>query len=62
MVNAYNLNSMDEDELEEGKLLLEAEAEQFREKYIESQKEFLLPKPQEVKAVMLRNQRVRVDD
>ena len=55
VVNAYNLNSMDEDELEEGKLLLEAEAEQFREKYIESQKEFLLPKPQEVKAVIQDN-------
>lgn len=55
VVNAYNLNSMDEDELEEGKLLLEAEAEQFREKYIESQKEFLLPKPQEAKAVIQDN-------
>jgi hypothetical protein len=49
VVNAYNLNSEDADELEEGQLLLEAEAEQFREKYIENQKEFLLPKPQEAK-------------
>ena len=55
VVNAYNLNSEDEDELEEGKLLLEAEAEQFREKYIENQKEFLLPKPQEAKAVVQDN-------
>ena len=55
VVNAYNLNSEDADELEEGKLLLEAEAEQFREKYIESQKEFLLPKPQEAKAVVQDN-------
>lgn len=55
VVNAYNLNSDDADELEEGKLLLEAEAEQFREKYIESQKEFLLPKPQEAKAVVQDN-------
>ena len=55
VVNAYNLNSYDPDELEEGRLLLEAEAEQFREKYIESQKEFLLPKPQEVKAVIQDN-------
>ena len=55
VVNAYNLNSDDSDELEEGKLLLEAEAEQFREKYIESQKEFLLPKPQEAKAVVQDN-------
>lgn len=49
VVNAYNLNSDDADELEEGRLLLEAEAEQFREKFIENQKEFLLPKPQEAK-------------
>lgn len=55
VVNAYNLNSYDPDELEEGRLLLEAEAEQFREKYIETQKEFLLPKPQEVKAVIQDN-------
>jgi len=55
VVNAYNLNSDDPDELEEGKLLLEAEAEQFREKYIESQKEFLLPKPQEAKAASVQD-------
>lgn len=55
VVNAYNLNSDDPDELEEGRLLLEAEAEQFREKYIETQKEFLLPKPQEVKAATVQD-------
>ncbi len=49
VVNAYNLNSDDEEALEEGKLLLEAEADQYREKYIENQANFLLPKPQEAK-------------
>lgn len=43
----YNLNSDDEDELSEGKLLLDAEADKYRDKFMDNQKKYLYPeKPQ----------------
>ena len=44
IVERYNLDSMDEDLAEEGKLLLDAKAESYREKLIQQQEEFQLPK------------------
>lgn len=43
IVEKYNLDSMDEDLVEEGKLLLDAKAEMYREKLIQKQQEYLLP-------------------
>jgi len=43
IVERYNLDSMDEDLAEEGKLLLDAKAESYREKLIKQQEEFQLP-------------------
>lgn len=43
----YNLNSEDEDEVSEGRLLLDAEADKYRDKFIDNQKKYLYPeKPQ----------------
>lgn len=47
ILEKYNLDSSDDDEAEEGKLLLEAKAEKYRQGLIEKQNEYLLPKPQE---------------
>lgn len=46
----YNLDSADDAELEEGKLLLEAKAERYRDEFISKQSKFLLPKAPEPKA------------
>jgi len=43
IVEKYNLDSMDEDLVEEGKLLLDAKAEAYREKLVQKQQEYLLP-------------------
>lgn len=43
VVDKYNLDSADDDLVEEGKLLLDAVAEKYREKLVEKQKDFLLP-------------------
>lgn len=43
IVEKYNLDSMDDDLVEEGKLLLDAKAEMYREKLIQKQQEYLLP-------------------
>ena len=43
IVERYNLDSMDEDLAEEGRLLLDAKAESYREKLIKQQEEFQLP-------------------
>lgn len=47
VVNQYKLNSDDEVEAEEGKLLLEAEADKYRDNLIGNQQKYLLPKPPE---------------
>lgn len=49
VVEAYNLDSEDETEKEEGLLLLEAKAEKFRDSFAESQQNYLLPKAPEPK-------------
>lgn len=43
IVDKYNLDSADDDLVEEGKLLLDAVAEKYREKLVDKQKDFLLP-------------------
>jgi hypothetical protein len=43
IVERYNLDSMDEDLVEEGKLLLDAKAESYREKLMQQQEEIQLP-------------------
>ncbi len=50
VVNAYNLNSEIEEEQAEGRMLLEAEADKYRDTLTQKQQEFLLPKPPEPKA------------
>jgi hypothetical protein len=44
IVDKYNLDSVDDDLVEEGKLLLDAVAEKYRSKLTEKQQEYLLPK------------------
>lgn len=55
IVSAYNLDSDDEAELAEGKLLLEAKAERYRDEFVKNQESFLLPKPPEPKPVEVDN-------
>lgn len=43
IVERYNLDSMDDDLVEEGKLLLDAKAEAYREKLIQQQEQLQLP-------------------
>jgi hypothetical protein len=43
VIEKYNLDSMDEDLQEEGKLLLDAKAEMYRDKLVQKQQEYLLP-------------------
>jgi hypothetical protein len=52
IVDAYKLNPdvYDESEVEEGRLLLEAEADKYRDGLVEKQKGFLLPKAPEPQA------------
>jgi hypothetical protein len=52
VVEAYKLNPdlFDESEVEEGKMLLEAEAEKYRDTMVAKQQEYLLPKPPEPKS------------
>lgn len=49
VVGAYNLQSEDEAEAEEGRELLEAKADRFRSELVQNQKQFLIPKPPEPK-------------
>lgn len=44
VVDAYNLDSDDDDEKETGQMLLDAKAEKYRDGFIEKQKDFLVPK------------------
>lgn len=50
IVKAYNLDSEDEAEVEEGRLLLEAKADKFRDAMIAQQQQYITPKPPEAKA------------
>jgi hypothetical protein len=43
IVEKYSLDSMDEDLVEEGKLLLDAKAEMYRDRLVQKQQEYLLP-------------------
>jgi hypothetical protein len=43
VIEKYNLDSMDDDLVEEGKMLLDAKVERFREKLVDRQKDTLLP-------------------
>jgi len=49
VVEKYNLNSDDESEIEEGRLLLEAKADKHRADFLKNQQNFLLPKAPEPK-------------
>ena len=44
IVEKYNLDSMDDDLVEEGKLMLDAKAEMYRDRLVQKQQEYLLPK------------------
>lgn len=66
VIKAYSLDSEDEDELNEGKALLEAKADKYRETFINGQKDKLLPKApppvdnsaEEAKALEAEKQRI----
>jgi hypothetical protein len=45
VVKAYSLDSLDDEEVEEGRALLEAKAEKYRESFVQSQQNKLLPQP-----------------
>ncbi len=44
VTEAYNLDSDDKDDVEEGQMLLDAKADKHRDSFIEKQKDFLVPK------------------
>ncbi len=50
VIKAYSLDSDDDSEAQEGKLLLDAKADRYRETLIQGQKDFLFPKAPEPKA------------
>jgi hypothetical protein len=50
VVKAYSLDSEEEEERNEGLLLLGAKADKYRESFLKNQQNFLLPKPPEPKA------------
>lgn len=59
IVNKYGLNSYDEDEVNEGKLLLEAKAEKYRDELVRQQQERLLPQaPERSQEAILEEQRI----
>lgn len=49
VLQAYKLDSEDETDVETGRLLLEAEADRYRDTLIQNQQQFLFPKPPEAK-------------
>tara|TARA_R110000868_G_scaffold178528_2_gene418229 strand:+ start:9933 stop:11171 length:1239 start_codon:yes stop_codon:yes gene_type:complete len=53
----YNLNSYDEDEVAEGKLLLDAKADKYRDTLVQAQKDRLLPEPKENESAKFEEQR-----
>lgn len=52
IINAYNLNSDEETEAAEGRLLLEAKADRYRAELMKNQQEFLLPPPPEPQPIV----------
>jgi len=59
IVEKYGLNSYDEDEVNEGKLLLEAKAEKYRDELVRQQQDRLLPQaPDKTEAMMMEQQRI----
>lgn len=50
VIKKFNLDSDDEDEVAEGKELLAAKADKFRDSFIANQDKYLMPKPPEPKA------------
>jgi len=59
IVDKYGLNSYDEDEVNEGKLLLEAKAEKYRDELVRQQQERLLPQaPERSQEAILEEQRI----
>ena len=50
IVEKYNLDSVDEDEVAEGKELLAAKADKYRDSFIANQDKYLMPNPPEKKA------------
>ncbi len=51
VTKAYSLDSDDEMEAAEGKLLLDAKADRYRESLVQKQKDYLFPTPPEPKAI-----------
>lgn len=59
IVEKYGLSSYDEDEVNEGKLLLEAKAEKYRDDLVKQQQDRLLPQaPDKTEAMMMEEQRI----
>jgi hypothetical protein len=59
IVEKYGLNSYDEDEVTEGKLLLEAKAEKYREELVRQQQDRLIPQaPDRTQEMMMEQQRL----
>jgi hypothetical protein len=59
IVEKYGLNSYDEDEVNEGKLLLEAKAEKYRDDLVRQQQDRLLPQaPDKTEAMLQEEQRL----
>lgn len=59
IVEKYGLNSYDEDEVNEGKLLLEAKAERYRDELVRQQESKLLPNaPDRTEQMMMEEQRI----
>lgn len=55
VVDAYNLDSYDETEVEEGKLLLAAKADRYRDSFVANQEKYLLPAKPEPKQEVIEN-------
>lgn len=51
VIEKYNLDSLDDEQKEEGMLLLEAVADKHRDEFVTNQKTYLTPKPSEQKSV-----------
>jgi hypothetical protein len=59
IVEKYGLSSYDEDEVNEGKLLLEAKAEKYRDDLVKQQQDRLLPQaPEKTEAIIKEEQRM----
>lgn len=52
IVEGYNLDSEDPEQVDEGKMLLDAEADKYRDKFVARQQDKLLPTPPEPKPIV----------